>query len=962
MKHNFYENIYHKIKSKHIEIVSFDFFDTIMSRRVTYAKDIFYILGSRIKNKNLFSIEIAPERFQEIRVMAEEEARKCSPLKEISIENIYDKIPKEFFKCDKKEIINLEIATEKEFLFPVSEIKNLMEIAKSRGKKIIVTSDTYLDEDHLKYLWGNSAPNIEIKFFTSSKYKTGKYEKLFEYVSKETNTEYNKILHIGDNYISDIKTPSSMGIETCFMPHGSGILWEIVSKENHPDSGFQKRLNENFGDLGVSAFRCKAMHLSSMDSIDEISPTQYGAQILGPIISPFIHWISETAKSEKIDLIAPLMREGYLINKLLQYYPEIKSRPAYFSRRVLIQASLQKATKESLYSLRFNNLESSISDFLDLILLDTSDIPEFSEKAGFTIKKEDIFKELIEKIISSPSLKDKIEASAKTIRAGVIKHFIKTVSIDGKIPKRIALADVGWNGTIQKLLTKILEEEGIKTEIIGLYMMTTPAVNNLALEGIIAKGFFVDGGYPKQEFRYLSRTLEILEQSCSPNHGSVLSHSIKDGSPILKPDQIPTSQRADIQDIQDGILNFNKIYISHIPKNTSVRDLYFLAEIIRPILTRAMLSPSREEAKIFSEWLHDDNLASGSASPIMGDIITNSFSRYKTAAQYIETPMSDLYWPSGALAIYAPDRLKTLSLAIEKNIDPAELDTKLSISSELASSFSSSEKDTDHFINKQNIAVWKNPLGLSYLSFELPADENSIIRWMPSNTPFEIKIDFLIFTFTENSGRETKTKVSTSSQFNKISQTLGISGKSSNCYYGNGEGSAFYFKNMGAIGISTQGQLKLEIAARINPITDQSIEHEKSLFPLTSTSTAGCKPGYGAIDTFNHEEVQDDLSFHTPNGTISITGWMTSPELKSMKGEFFLRVTNEIGEAIFVPAETIARPDIAEMLGEPRQLNCGYAIKNQKIPPGKYNATIIHKSESAFLVWEKAIEINSKNQ
>lgn len=952
------ENLKEKIKDKNISVVSFDFFDTLMSRRVPHPKDIFLILGSRLSNLGYFSFDIDPERFQSLRIAAEQRARDAGAFKEIGIRDIYEQFPPNFFTTDNEKIVEQEVLTEKEFLFASADMIEAVKLAHKRGKKVIVVSDIYLDAAHLRAFWGDQTPGIDIQYFASSEYRTGKYDKLFDIVLKALKCKPSSILHSGDNYISDCQTPASKGIKTCFLPHGSATFWNNFNSEVKYTNPHE-RMSLEHGDLGITALRCKVMLHRHQSEIDKEGYVRYGAQTLGPVLSPFIHWVKAVCIESQVDAVLPLMREGYMIDKLLGSYEQVNSVPTFLSRRVLFQASLTKADSARLESLRFNNLDSTVGDYLELIGLFRSDAPELKSIFDDSLSDNDSFKHLLSTVVHTPRLLAKVRARAVDMRKGIIAHVIKATSYKPGVTKKVALVDVGWNATIQRLLQEIIADEGLAIQFIGLYMMTTPAVNELIFDRVLAKGYYVDGGYPTNDFATLSRTLEIFEQSCAPPHGSVLRHDIRTGQPTLKPDLIPAYQRADIDDIQEGILLFNDLYRKNIPDSITSHTLKSLAEKIRPILRRAMLAPNRNEAELFINWVHDDNLAAANTMPIFGSELSRDFISHKTLKQFFNTPMSELYWPAGALAIHDPEKSKVVALAALNSLPVETFDTDLNAASELATSRAG---DNEYSI-KDHQHLYKNTAGKTYLKFSLDLEKNATLRWTPISRPFDLTIDFVVITYKNTNGLSTSLRVDGNRLLSDLASFVGMEQYDIASWRGKGEGCAFYINNLSRIGISSSCTITLEIACLLRPLEVHCPSHPVTSADFDYSNTSAIEMGRSFIEAFNGTAIaQGQNTLQVADGVVNLAGWMVHSEFKNTEGDFFMRLTNPLGKAQFIKMNSIKRPDVASHLRKeaaPHLLDdIGFSLSNYRIKPGQYTAVIVKKGNSSYVLGRETWQLN----
>lgn len=962
MKNTPLQTLVENIRSKEVKIVSFDFFDTLVSRRVPRPCDVFYEVGLRLRAQGKLELRITAERFMELRIKAEALARNRSRVQEISLREIYNQFPENLFLCSIDELMNFEISAEKDMVFPVAEMIDIVNLASKLGKKVVVVSDTYLSSENLKDIWGGVTPGVLIKFFASSEHGTGKYDDLFNLVLKKIKTKASEVLHVGDNYHSDIVRPSALGIRTVFLPNGSGIFWENWNHEAADTEYFSQRIVENIGDAGITAMRCRATHQMQTSSIDVTSFTKYGAEILGPALSVFVHWVKLHAAGSDRTVVLPIMREGHIISEMLGLYEDnLNVRAAYLSRRLIFQASLVDVSIAKLRQMRFGNLESTVDEYLGLIGLRASDIPNISDILEASISNDVIFDRLIQSIEAEKNLLQKLSDRAREIRRGLLIHINNICSLDGAIADHAIFVDVGWNATIQRLLSNILDEENINIKITGLYMMTTPVVNELIFDGIRAKGLFVDGGLPTSDFQLLSRTLEIFEQACAPNHGSVLGHDFKYGSPILGVDKIPAIQRIEINEIQEGILTFHKIFVRN-NRLSNLNDIEALDAPIRNILRRAMLMPTCAEAQLFKDWMHDDNLSSGGITPIFGSEFARDILSYKTIKQFLETGMNQLYWPFGALILANPELASYTSTAIIKKLPLHYFDQNTNMTSEIA-------VGKDFIFNESsriNQPIFKNARGNSYLKFSLSINSQAMLRWIPSlSSSFDLRLDFINFTFVAVNGIVVKHRVD-GHKIDKIAKICGLIKRDRFTWTSSGRDSAFYFESLRDLGISHDGNVEVEIAFSINetlaePISIQN-ENENILSTLGLDLDAKIFSGIVNLDTWNGVTIQgsEDEAL-VANESFSLSGWIFDPDSNVFSGDIYARFTNLIGESQFIPLKLENRPDLAEHFNFAASANAGFSINIAKIKGGKYSLCFLRKDGNKFLIGNKIWAVNILN-
>ncbi|WP_367378405.1 hypothetical protein [Enterococcus gilvus] len=159
------------------EIVSFDIFDTLVKRMVPKPSDVFELI-SRYSDK---SIDL-----KQIRIQAEKAARQVSHSEEITIEEIYDYFPPNFTSEEKMKLIEMERETEISICVPKKEVKEIYDYAVSEKKRIIITSDMYLDRKTVESILKKCGyKNYESLYLSSELKKTKRSGSLFKYILKK---------------------------------------------------------------------------------------------------------------------------------------------------------------------------------------------------------------------------------------------------------------------------------------------------------------------------------------------------------------------------------------------------------------------------------------------------------------------------------------------------------------------------------------------------------------------------------------------------------------------------------------------------------------------------------------------------------------------------------------------------------------------------------------------------------
>lgn len=359
------EEIKNKIADPKVQVISFDIFDTLILRPFWIPRDMFLLLDSYFReiSKNDTGIN-----FSKIRVMCEQIAREeiCnSKCQEVTLDEIYKTINEKYMismdileKMKQKEIeYELRFCTRRNTGY------ELYQMAKEMGKQVVCISDMYLDKEVIRKILQNNNYNIE-KIFISSEYRLTKstgdlYTKAFN----ELGVSQNKILHIGDNYYSDVEMAKKKGLHSDHLQKAA-------------DAFIEKRLADVFiRDLPDWQDNIASMNFLGIRTMMGIVANKYfdnpyrpfndksifnadtyliGYYALGMHLYGIANWLIKDVTKKNYDNVVFMARDGYLPLKAYELLKKVyknspKEKYLYVSRKALIPASI--TSRIDLYKL-----------------------------------------------------------------------------------------------------------------------------------------------------------------------------------------------------------------------------------------------------------------------------------------------------------------------------------------------------------------------------------------------------------------------------------------------------------------------------------------------------------------------------------------------------------------------------------------------------------------------------------
>ena len=247
--------------------------------------------------------------------------------------------------------------------------------------------------------------------------------------------------------------------------------------------------------------------------------------------------------------------------------------------------------------------------------------------------------------------------------------------LDDELPADgIALVvDLGWGGTIQTLLSRILHSAGRSLHLVGLYLATNSTGLDRRLDGIEMEGYLASHGEPERLFAPVMRSPEMLEQLCMPDFGSLIGFD-EHLQPQLSPLRMSRTQEAQKSAAQAGVQAFCREWLRYRRSENPIPGLgsdLARVQLLR-MLSRFVSRPTTEEALAFSAWSHDDNFGSDAVEGLVSDEMLRCLP-YLTPFDLDQLSMQELYWPAGVATVVNPTLARISALSQETGASLTDL-------------------------------------------------------------------------------------------------------------------------------------------------------------------------------------------------------------------------------------------------------------------------------------------------
>jgi len=669
-----------------VKVLSLDVFDTLVWRIVPEPVDAFPLLGAHLRELGRLRRATSPELFGVLREGAELRARELASERrdslEVSLVEVYEQLPSHLFDgSSADELAALEVEFERTITFPDLDVLAVARWAQEEhGIRVVCVSDTYYSEDQLAHILDRdpiSDLHIE-RVFTSSVRGTGKGSGLYRIVLECLDVTGADVVHVGDKEDADIEAPARAGIAAVHFDKFPADFDAVLTREGLLRTDDRPRpkptLDPKEGDFGLTAMRSKILSRhEALGFAPSINPYwRFGASVLGPVFTAFAEWVHERAAEEGFDHIYCVMREGEFLTRLMNgaaHYLEstVRAEPIWLSRQVCSRAAIATASRQELSQFLSRREAPTVARFLDTLGIGLADVPTLQTVANRRLDDAALAEQVLDTLSEQTATRAAIVARAAELRGRLIEYLLRRIEAkDG----RALLVDLGWAGTIQAKLDAALAAGGADVDTVGLYLLTQEGAVKRVLEGQHAEGFLASGGVPPFASEWIIRSPEILEQVCMCDQGSLVDFS-PEGEPVLGEYEPRPSQVLQRTAVQRGILAFQREWGRYRPVLAARAPVDERAgPLLRKMVTRFITAPTEEEAGIFASWHHDENFGSDATDTMAPDELASAL-RYMTPEQFLQLPMTKVYWPFGLAELYNP-QLADTAAAVAEGLFPAD--------------------------------------------------------------------------------------------------------------------------------------------------------------------------------------------------------------------------------------------------------------------------------------------------
>lgn len=418
----------------------------MITRCVTKPTEVFTIVEAKAKNDHVIDKPFFQER------QSAEQTGNLRYGDSNSMNTIYELLAAEYgYSAEQcRYLMNAEINTEYEVITPRSRMLELVQNLISEGKRVLLCSDTYLNSAEIRRLLTKCGYPADLELWVSNERGASKHagtiwKQLFDYLPKD-----KKIIHMGDDELSDYAGLKQQGKPAVLIDSG---MRAFAKSELYPYlSGY---LNDGIGTSLMLGYLINKACFNSPFT-DDVVEENVVAAWLGPVFACFMDWLVQHDDGSQLLF---LTREGYLLQALYTRYckachvPQQSNALFYASRAATMAATItSEAEIRNVMKLAY---QGTLGHFVKCRM--NYQLPLDADIYDIEISLPAQMKTAMRAL--RPHIPEIIENGKKQNEA--YKTYIQQI----RMGTALSVVDVGYTGTIQYALSKILSEP-----IGGLYL------------------------------------------------------------------------------------------------------------------------------------------------------------------------------------------------------------------------------------------------------------------------------------------------------------------------------------------------------------------------------------------------------------------------------------------------------------------------------------------------------------
>jgi hypothetical protein len=346
--------------------------------------------------------------------------------------------------------------------------------------------------------------------------------------------------------------------------------------------------------------------------IDQRFWWELGRDSFGILLYGFTEWL--TQKLTDVELVCFCARDGFILQDAYDRFRRVTgvgppSMYLHVSRRALNVPMIDRLNQEALSALTTALVALTVDQFLARVNLDSKKYANLVRQVGFRDGNERItgesgrqrLRELFRRL-EQPLLQETAAERQLLLR------YLDQQRVLGR--RRVAMVDLGWHGTLQRSLARILRRDNQTSELRGYYLGTFASARAVQSPGVTLEGYVCHFSEPRRNFRVLTSCLEIFEFAFAAPHGTVVGFAEESARivPRFAAHDFDAQKRQCAEYVRQGALDF-------VEAQLASRRLLSIApaRALAP-MARLLLQPTWREVTQIGNIMHADGFGADFSS------------------------------------------------------------------------------------------------------------------------------------------------------------------------------------------------------------------------------------------------------------------------------------------------------------------------------------------------------------
>lgn len=526
------------------DVISFDIFDTLILRKLNNPTDLFAVVGGELGSIDFYNVRRKAEA--EVRDIREEKNGDREP----DIMDIYERVSY-YMGIDPEKTARAEFETELNVCYANPYFQTVYRLLKAMGKTVVATSDMYLPKAWMKELLEHCGYDQLDEIYVSCDYKCSKSDGGLYQVLRSIYGEETNIVHLGDNFKTDVQMAREAGLEARHYVPCRGL-------------GNQHRC-EAMSPLIESAYRAVINNTLHNGEFQYSCAWEYGFTYGGLPTFGYMQWVHTHAVENGITKLLFLARDGFVMKKAFDLlFDDIETEYVYWSRSAAVRSVVDVERNYYLDHLLFRRKNSgeTIGDALEICgILDFAPILLQNEI--------DLEAEITDENINQ--LTDIIVNNWEAVKTCMDKAMVYTREYLRKTVQghqRVGIVDLGFSGRNNMVMKAVLEQSaGVNVEMYLIGNSLNRENADIMLRKDIQCYMFDHLNNPgiRTEVNNNGQfACGILERMYGATHPSFMGFT-KEGNMEFAP--VEAENNSKLLELQSGILDFCEFY------KTAYKDL-----------------------------------------------------------------------------------------------------------------------------------------------------------------------------------------------------------------------------------------------------------------------------------------------------------------------------------------------------------------------------------------------------